>query len=138
MEPTPTAIPVWVDEFIKQVRPYIFVRTEDNILIKRPNQATKINATGARILKFLLDGGTIEALLQKTGNDKLPEIELFLLAVKSFLEGKLDEFSTNPAVETSVFTKDFSKLPVLSELALTYDCNLKCRFCYAGCNCTVN
>ncbi len=34
----------WVDEFIDNVRDYIFVRTEDNMLIKRPNQASKINA----------------------------------------------------------------------------------------------
>ena len=26
-------------------------------------------------------------------------------------------------------------LPVLSEIALTYRCNLACRFCYAGCGC---
>lgn len=128
----------WIDEFITKVRPYVFVRTEDNILIKRPNQATQINATGARVLKFLLKGGTISQLLEKTGNDKAQEIETFLLAVKNFLEGKLDEFSLNPAVEKKLFTTGFSKLPVLSELALTYDCNLKCRFCYAGCNCTVN
>lgn len=128
----------WIDEFITKVRPYIFVRTEDNILIKRPNQATQINTTGAKVLKFLLKGGSVEQLLEKTGADKAQEIETFMLAVKSFLEGKLDEFSLNPAVEKSLFTTGFSKLPVLSELALTYDCNLKCRFCYAGCNCTVN
>lgn len=128
----------WIDEFITRVRPYIFVRTEDNILIKRPNQATQINATGARVLKFLLNGGKVSDLLAKTGTDKAEEIEMFILAVKSFLEGKLDEFSLNPAVETSLYTNGFSKLPILSELALTYDCNLKCRFCYAGCNCTTN
>jgi radical SAM protein with 4Fe4S-binding SPASM domain len=128
----------WIDEFITKVRPYIFVRTEDNILIKRPNQATQINATGARVLKFLLNGGKVNDLLSKTGADKAPEIEMFLVAVKSFLEGKLDEFNLNPAVEKSLFTTGFSKLPILSELALTYDCNLKCRFCYAGCNCTTN
>jgi len=128
----------WINEFIEKVRPYIFVRTEDNILIKRPNQATKINSTGAQILKFLLNGGTIEKLLHKTGVDKAKEIELFIIAVKNFLEGNLDEFSTNPAVEKSLFITNFSKLPILSELALTYDCNLKCKFCYAGCNCTTN
>ncbi len=128
----------WIDEFINRVKPYIFVRTEDNILIKRPNQATKINATGAKILHFLLEGGTIDGLLKKTGLDKAHDIELFMLAVKSFLEGNLDEFSSNPAVETSPFTMQFSKLPVLSELALTYKCNLRCKFCYAGCNCTTN
>lgn len=128
----------WIDTFIGKVRPYIFVRTEDNILIKRPNQATKINATGAHLLQFLLNGGKIRELLKKTGNDKAEGIEHFILAVKSYLEGNIDEFSTNPAVETSRFDLHFSKLPVISELALTYDCNLKCQFCYAGCNCTSN
>jgi radical SAM protein with 4Fe4S-binding SPASM domain len=128
----------WIDTFIDNVRPYIFVRTEDNILIKRPNQATKINATGAKVLQYLIRGGKIAALLKEAGTDKANEIELFMLAVKGFLEGKLDEFSLNPAVETSQFDLHFSTYPVLSELALTYDCNLKCKFCYAGCNCTSN
>jgi radical SAM protein with 4Fe4S-binding SPASM domain len=128
----------WIDEFIENVHPYIFVRTEDNILIKRPNQATKINGTGARILHFLLNGGTISELLKKAGNDKAQEIELFMLAVKSYFEGTLNEFSFNPAVESSPFEMNFSTLPVLSEFALTYKCNIKCQFCYAGCNCTTN
>jgi len=131
-------IPEWIDTFIDNVRPYIYVRTEDNILIKRPNQATQINATGARILMFLLDGGKIKDLIKKTGLEKAQEIELFILAVKSYLEGNLDEFNLNPAVEKRPFNMHFSKLPVLSELAITYKCNLKCKFCYAGCNCTVN
>jgi radical SAM protein with 4Fe4S-binding SPASM domain len=128
----------WIDEFIQNVRPYIFVRTEDNILIKRPNQATRINTTGALTLKFLLEGGSIQQLLKKTGQDKAREIEMFMLAVKSYIDGKLHEFSLNPAIESSTFEMNFSKLPVLSEFALTYRCNLKCRFCYAGCNCTSN
>ncbi len=128
----------WIDDYIRNVRPYIFVRTEDNILIKRPNQATQINSSGARILKFLLHGGKIDQLLAKVGRDKAREVELFILAVKSYIDGKLDEFSLNPAVESSTFKLSFSKLPVLSEFALTYKCNLKCKFCYAGCNCTTN
>ncbi|MEN8122750.1 MAG: radical SAM protein [Bacteroidota bacterium] len=128
----------WVDEFIENIREYVFVREEDNILIKQPNQATKINSTGTKIMKFLLNGGTTAELLKKTGNDKAVEIESFIIGVKNYLEGNLDEFSLNPAVETEPFALQFSKLPVLSELALTYKCNLQCKFCYAGCNCTVN
>ncbi len=128
----------WVDEFIDNVKPYIFVRTEDNMLIKRPNQATKINSSAAQILKYLLDGGTIANLINKVGEDKISEIQNFMLALKQNLEGNLDEFSLNPAVEKERFGLGFSKLPVLSELALTYKCNLKCQFCYAGCNCTTN
>jgi radical SAM protein with 4Fe4S-binding SPASM domain len=129
---------LWVDEFIDNVKPYIFVRTEDNMLIKRPNQATKINSSAAQILKYLLDGGKIADLIKKVGEDKIPEVQNFMLALKQNLEGNLDEFSLNPAVEKERFGLGFSKLPVLSELALTYKCNLKCQFCYAGCNCTTN
>ena len=49
----------WVDEFISNVRPYVFVRREDNLLIKRPNQAQKLNPNGAALLKSLLDGRSI-------------------------------------------------------------------------------
>jgi len=126
----------WVDEFISNVKPYIFVRLEDNLLIKRPNTATKLNAMGARILFSLLQGTSIRQLLDKLGhnNEKITATEHFLQAVKQYLEGGLAEFTPNPAVETVPFAMNFSRFPVLSELAVTYRCNLKCRFCYAGCN----
>jgi radical SAM protein with 4Fe4S-binding SPASM domain len=95
---------------------------------------------GARILYSLLNGEKIHRLLKRIGQEpqKRKETLNFLYAVKQQLEGNLDEFTPNPAVEISPFDMKFSKLPVLSEVALTYRCNLKCRFCYAGCNCTVN
>jgi len=130
----------WVDEFISRVKPYIFVRTEDNLLIKRPNNAQKLNSVGAQILKSLLDGATIKQVLLKIKDspEKIDDISDFMLAVRQSLEGNLDEFSLNPAVEITPFEMKFSDYPVLSELALTYRCNLKCEFCYAGCNCTTN
>jgi len=78
----------WVDEFIDNVRPYIFVRTEDNLLIKRPNQAQKLNDQGALILKHLLDGHSMAQVLQQVGNDPatIQDIENFLHAVRTFLE----------------------------------------------------
>jgi len=130
----------WIDEFIANVKPYIFVRLEDNLLIKRPNSAFKLNPIGAKILYTLLKGKSIRYLLKKIGKEhqKRREILDFLYAVKQQLEGNLDEFSPNPAVEVTPFEMNFSKLPVLSEIAVTYRCNLRCRFCYAGCNCTTN
>jgi hypothetical protein len=126
----------WVDTFIDNVKPYIFVRLEDNLLIKRPNTATKLNPMGARVLYSLLQGTSIRQLLTDIGRDpgKIADVTYFLAAVKQYLEGALDEFSLNPAVETVPFEMNFSQYPVLSEVALTYRCNLKCRFCYAGCN----
>ncbi len=127
----------WVDEFISNVRPYIFVREEDRILIKRPNHAQKLNATGAKILKTLLDGASIHDLLKSVGHDpeRIDGIAHFLSAIKQQLEGTLNQFSDNPAVDVAPFEMSFSQYPVLSEVAVTYRCNLKCAFCYAGCNC---
>jgi radical SAM protein with 4Fe4S-binding SPASM domain len=83
---------------------------------------------------------TINALLDKTGRapGRIEDISSFMKAVKHQLEGRLDEFSDNPAVEVIPFEMKFSEYPVLSEVALTYRCNLKCTFCYAGCGCTAN
>ncbi len=139
----PEAPPVdlgWVDEFIDNVRPYIFVREEDNILIKRPNQAQKLNPQGAAILKRLLDGASIHELLNDIGRTgrKIADVALFLFDVKRFLEGNLNETNVTRAVEVRPFDMKFSELPILSEVAVTYRCNLKCTFCYAGCNCTAN
>ncbi|MCK5058274.1 MAG: radical SAM protein [Candidatus Aminicenantes bacterium] len=130
----------WVDEFIRNIKPYIFVRLEDNLLIKRPNSAFKLNPTGSNILYALLNGKKIHRLLKKIGTEyqKRKEIHNFLFAIKQQLEGNLDEFIPNPAVEITPFEMNFSKLPVLSEVAVTYRCNLRCRFCYAGCNRTAN
>lgn len=128
----------WVDEFMRNVAPYIFVRTEDNILIKRPNQAQKLNTQGAQILSFLLDGGSVAAIARGLKNDrgKLEQLALFLHGVRNFLEGKISADSGHPGVEVEPFDRHFSELPILSEVAITYKCNLRCVFCYAGCNCT--
>ena len=128
----------WVDEFISRVRPYIFVRTEDNLLIKRPNQAQKLNSTGAQILKQLLAGRSIGELAGSLGDnpERLEQLADFLHGVRHFLEGRLQADDGHPAVEVRPFDRHFSSLPILSEVAITYKCNLRCVFCYAGCNCT--
>lgn len=130
----------WVDEFIHNVKEYIYIREEDSLLIKRPNSAIKLNEMGIVILKSLLSGMTINQVLKKVKHDpqKICEISNFLLSVKKHLEGKNKEIISNSAVEVIPYEMNFSKYPVLSELALTYRCNLKCNFCYAGCNKTGN
>lgn len=130
----------WIDEFIESIRPYVFVRETDRLIIKRPNQAQKLNSQGAAILKALLGGKTVETLLDEVGREprKTRDIQLFMLEVKRFLEGRLDDVNRTCAVDVQPFNMRFSRLPILSELAITYRCNLKCTFCYAGCNCTTN
>lgn len=130
----------WIDEFIANIRPYVFVRSEDNLLIKLPNQATQLNPQGVRILSELMNGKPIGRLMEDLGGDprKIYDIVLFIHQVKRFLEGDLNELTKSQAVEVRPFNMRFARLPVLSEIAVTYRCNLKCSFCYAGCNCTAN
>ncbi len=136
----PTIDVSWIDEFVARIRPYVFVRAADNLIIKRPNQAQKLNAQGVAILEKLLSGMTIGDLLDEIGREpeKIRDVHLFLFEVKRFLEGTLDELTRTSAVDVQPFEMRFSRLPVLSEVAVTYRCNLRCSFCYAGCNCTTN
>ena len=130
----------WIDEFVARVKPYVYVRETDNIIIKRPNQAQKLNPQGVKVLKALLNGMSISQLLDAVGRDaqKIHDIHMFMFEVKRFLEGTADETNRSCAVEVQPFDMHFSTLPILSEVAITYRCNLKCTFCYAGCNCTTN
>lgn len=125
----------WVDTYIEKVKPYIYVREEDLLLIKRPNQVHKLNETGTFILKKLLDGVKINALLQSL-NDPEKELQVyqFLRTIRENIEGKSTAPSCNPAIAITSFDGMPSRYPVLSEIAITYRCNLKCTFCYAGCN----
>ncbi len=139
--PAPKNLDVsWIDKFIDNVRPYVFVRSEDNLLIKLPNQATKLNPQGVWILSELFGGKSIQSVFERVGRDrqKVRDIVLFIHRIKQYLEGSLDEFSQSDAVEIQPFNLRFLRLPILSEIAVTYRCNLKCTFCYAGCNCTAN
>jgi len=127
----------WVDGFIESVRPYVRVRPEDNLLIRMPNVAHRLNDQGVRVLGFLLEGGTSDALLaQLKGPEQVRDVALFLGEVRRCLEGKLREDKHSCAVEVEPLELNFSELPVLSEVALTSRCNLRCVFCYAGCGCS--
>ena len=130
----------WVDEWVERVRPFLFVREEDGVLIRRPNQAQKLNPQGVRILGPLLAGKRLSEVLDGLGRSPriLRDVQEFLRQVKNFLEGELREDVPSSAVEVIPFEMEFSELPILSEVAITYRCNLKCSFCYAGCNCTTN
>jgi radical SAM protein with 4Fe4S-binding SPASM domain len=126
----------WVDEYMQNVRGYLSVRIEDNLLIKRPNIVHKLNSSGALILKELLNGTSVADVVKSIGDDqnKRKELGFFLNAIRSCVDNGANLFTENPAVEQKVFSGSFHSLPVLSEIAITYKCNLKCGFCYAGCD----
>lgn len=124
----------WVDEFINQIRPHVFVREYDNLMIMLPNQSYKLNGVGIKIMQRLLAGATLEQL---TEGRILPDhvckdLFEFFTGIVAIFRGCLGEGRGRPEVEHVAYERPYNKLPVLSEIALTYRCNLRCTFCYAG------
>jgi len=128
----------WIDGFVDRIRPYVFVRLTDRVLIRMPNEAFKLNSTGARLLDFLLSGGSIREILKARSFDaELPEeLQVFFTDLSRMLDSSLCEHYQSSCLERVPFDLGYIELPILSEVAVTWKCNIKCRFCYASCTCT--
>jgi len=130
----------WVDDLIKSISPYVRVRKEDSLLILLPNEAYKLNDTALKIVAFLLEGGSIKQIEKRLASkpEWLEELHYFFCDIGALVKGCLGEGENRRAVDKVPFRVPFSDLPILSEVALTYRCNLRCSFCYASCNCRKN
>jgi len=126
----------WIDEYVARLRDYIFVREDDCLLIKVPNEAYKLNPSGVKTLQRLLGGEPVADLWRSYGgtDEVRRDIHDFFIGLKIVLEKKIDEGRLPAGVVARPFQLGFNSLPVLSEVALTYACNLACRFCYAQCH----
>lgn len=127
----------WVDDYFSHIRAHFDVREEDCLLIILPNRAMKLNSTGFKVLKFMKNGGTTANLIGKLGNndDRRKDLFHFLCDFRSLMTGCLGEGQGRKAVSIEQHSGSFNILPILSEIAVTYRCNLKCGFCYAACGC---
>lgn len=131
---------VWCDEYIADIKPYIYVRIKDSLLILIPNEAYKLNSSSLYILKEMMAGRKILDILGEKFGENIPqnvidETHWFFCDLRSLTSGHMCNIDKRRAVEIKPFERPHNTLPVLSEIALTYRCNLACRFCYAGCNC---
>jgi radical SAM protein with 4Fe4S-binding SPASM domain len=127
----------WIDAYVQKIKPYVMVRENDSILIKIPNEAYKLNPQAVKLLKFLFSGGSIYKVLESQKDKERISFDLytFFMDLQSLLKGCYNEKENRIAVEKKRFSIPYNKLPVLSEIALTYRCNITCRFCYAACGC---
>jgi len=126
----------WVDELMADVRPRLRVRPEDELLILVPNTPVKVNGTALRILDAMVGREEgVAQVLEREGDSpaRRREIHAFFTDLSAWLSGSLGEAEGRHAVVHEPFTADFCRYPLLSEVALTYRCNLACAFCYAGC-----
>ena len=116
----------WVYDFWASVRDYVFVREEDRVVILPPNMVYKTNETGVRVLRFLDSGGRFDKRAGFDG-EKLGDIGRFLSDIRDICDGR------DVPTERIAYDFDFTRLPILGEIAVTYRCNNRCQFCYAGC-----
>ena len=63
----------WGDELVLNIKPYIYVRLKDNLLILVPNQAYKLNESGLYILKEMLEGRKILDILGEKFGEDIPQ-----------------------------------------------------------------
>jgi radical SAM protein with 4Fe4S-binding SPASM domain len=124
----------WIDSFIAGIRTHILLREEDNVLIIPPNRVYKVNETGKRLLRFLLDGGRISAVPDIESVGRAEDVHRFFCDLRAFYAGCPEIPEKRRAVERIPFSFEFTRLPVLGEIAVTYRCNNRCMFCYACCN----
>jgi len=125
----------WVDDFLKKIKPYVFMRLSDNVLIRMPNEAFKLNTTGARVIAHILEGGSIRDIIDARSDwpETEAQLERFFVDFLRVWNNEVCENYNTAAIRRIEFNLGYIELPVLSEVALTYACNIKCRFCYAGC-----
>lgn len=116
----------WIYGFWKSLSPYAYARLEDEVVILPPNLVYKTNRTGVRLIEHIEAGGRLEAI-PGFCDDRALEVESFFLSLKAAYEGKA------AGLERVPYDFAFTRLPVLGEIAVTYRCDNRCRFCYAGC-----
>ncbi|MBQ9817288.1 MAG: radical SAM protein [Proteobacteria bacterium] len=117
----------WVDAAWKDYGDYIMLREEDNVLIMPPNRVYHVNPTGARIIRWLQSGKKIEDFPGLNDERRL-QVDRFFQNITLAMSNKEHHAARIP------YTFDYTKLPILGEIATTYRCNNRCRFCYAGCD----
>lgn len=123
----------WIDDFFNRIKDYIFLRDEDAVLILPPSRVYKLNSTGLVLLKYLYSGKSIRDFPGLISETRKKDLNNFFSDFKAVYENKLTDPDRALAVDRTQFTFDFTALPILGELALTYRCNNRCVFCYAGC-----
>ncbi|NLJ40873.1 MAG: radical SAM protein [Clostridiales bacterium] len=125
----------WIDEFIGRIKPYVYMRLKDNVLIRMPNEAFKLNTTGARVIHHILGGGSVLDFLKarKDFPETESQLERFFVDFSLVWNDDICENYDTPAIHRTEFSLGYIEFPVLSEVALTYVCNIKCKFCYGGC-----
>ena len=123
---------------VSSTRDFVFIRREDRMIIFRPNRMNHLNETALFMLEKLYEQKEIDAekVVAMTAEKYGVEKERIAEDLTGLLKTLAAILSDNPAGMTASRDMYFNShqrfLPVLSEIALTYRCQNRCDFCYAG------
>jgi radical SAM protein with 4Fe4S-binding SPASM domain len=122
----------WIDEFFREAGDHIFAREEDGVIILPPNQVYKANPTGIAIVRHMCAGGKASSIPGIGQEERNREAADFVADLRALYLGQPAASGRAP-YENVPYTFQYTKLPILGEIAVTYRCNNACVFCYAGC-----
>ncbi len=127
-----------IEQFIAATRQAVFVRTIDQLLMVRPDKTMSLNASATAILGGLYDpqgreaGQVLRQLVPQLGVEParlLRDADELLQAVRAIVN---EDFSARPMLRFGPYERQRVRYPTLAEIALTYKCQNRCRFCYAS------
>ena len=123
--------------FVRGTREVVYLREVDRLLIVRPNKVQHLNPTAFEILRSLYDDAMppealVERLAARYGHPREALWRDVAGLVESVEAIMREEYGRASHLRTVPFTGGGLKFPVLSEIALTYRCQNRCRFCYAS------
>ena len=128
----------FMDSIIASTRVAVFVREADRMLLIRPDKTMALNRTAARILNSLYArraataGETLRRLSRELRVDYprlLDDARQLFDTLSAILN---EDFSPRPGLRFAPFERGRIGYPTLAEIALTYDCQNRCVFCYAA------
>ena len=125
----------WIDDFFREAGSHLFAREEDGVVILPPNQVYKANATGISVVLHMLKGGKAARIPGIRQGERAQQVAAFVSDIRALYLGEPAADGRAP-YETVPYTFEYTALPILGEIAVTYRCNNACVFCYAGCGTT--
>lgn len=132
-----TALVSDTQAFIKATKDVVCLREADLLLIIRPNKVQHVNETAFAILDCLYRKGmsqeeTAASVASRYGvSPRIVNMDIgaLLESIRAIMN---EEYSKAPLLSLIEFDPHSIKLPVLSEIAVTYRCQNSCDFCYAS------
>ena len=128
----------WMDGFVRDTRAAVHVRRQDDLLMIRPEKTLGINGTGAVILEGLYAGDSrgarqvLTSLAPQLGTSRqtlTADARALLETVAALMR---QDFAPRDNLRFEPYRRGQIAYPVLAEIALTYDCQNRCAFCYAA------